>query len=124
MIMPLEVDLEVAALKGAAKIIFQLEAAERADRHRMAVERKAVAALILGLVHGHVGLDEQVLDIRSILRIQRDAVARRHHVAMAAAVERLAERLADTVGHRGGLRLIGKAGEQHHEFIAAQACYP
>src|ERR1700681_3538671 len=81
----------------------------------------SVSALILGLIHGHIGLNEQVLDVGSILWIQRDADARRHYKAVTAAIKRFSQYVLYAVGYGGGLRFIGKAGEQHDELIAAQA---
>src|SRR6202034_3340545 len=46
-----------------------------------------------------------------------------YYEAVAVALERLAERALDAIGDRGGMRLIAKLGEQHHELIAAEASH-
>ena len=120
----LEIQLELVRIEGAPQVDFQLQPAERPDRHGLSVERVPVSSLILRLVHGHVGLDEQILDVVSVLRVDGDADARRDHESMAVALERLAERLFDPPCHPRYVRVVGDVGQQDHELIAAQARDP
>ena len=81
----------------------------------------SVAPLVLGLVHGHIGFDQEILNVRSIFGVQRNADAGRHHETVPAAVERFSQGLLNSVGDHCRLRLLGEPGQQHHELIAPQA---
>ena len=120
----LVVKLQAVALEGALQLGLQLEATERANRHRLTVKSVRIASAILGLVHGHVRLDEQVFDIRTITRTQRNTDAGRDHEPMTVAVKRFGQRTADAIGDDDRLLFVVQPGEQHHELIAAKACNP
>ena len=101
----LVVDLDLAAVDDVVQCRVEVEPAERADAHPVDVEQGelAAAAALLGPVHGHVGIVQQIVAGLAVLA-QRDADAHGgHHLVPGAERDRVAERLEDGVGHLAGV---------------------
>src|SRR5581483_8730684 len=82
-------------------------------------ELVAVAAEVLGAIHGEVREPEERRHVLAVLRHAGDADARAGaHLVLADAVG-LAELVQELLRHRGGLARVGDVLQQHAELIAA-----
>ena len=81
----------------------------------------AAAAALLGPVHGHVGVVQQVVAGLAVVA-QGDADAHGgHHLVPGPEGDRVAQRLEDAVGHLAGFVGRGDALEEDDELVAAEA---
>ena len=89
----------------------------------MAASKKAYVPgrTALGEVHGQVRIAQQGLGVRAVLRVYRDADARRDHQRIHRELHRLAQRADQPLGHGAGVRGAAQVRQQHHELIAAEA---
>ena len=87
------------------------------------IEREAVPALRLRVVHRHVGVLQQRIEILAVAREQHDADRRGDEHFRRADRDRLRERLDDAVRRARGLLLGGDAVQQHDELVAALAAH-
>jgi hypothetical protein len=74
----------------------------------------------LGLIHGHVGLLQQHLGGRAVLRANSDADAGVHAHAHPGDHHRLRQRLADPVRQPGGVGDIGQRPDDNPELVPAE----
>jgi len=117
----LVIEEHLVLFQRAAQKGFQTQALDALARHRRRIEAVAVAPARLGLVHGHVGIADQHVQVQRIVRIQADAHAAGDEQFMAGHRERLVEHGHQLFGHLRRAILAVYAFEQHDEFIAAQA---
>ena len=89
--------------------------------HAGAEELEVVAAAILGLVHGGVGVAQQLAHVRTIVRVERNPDAHRGHERAAVHHHRRRERVVDAAG--GLAHLVGALDglEDDDELIPAHA---
>ena len=116
----LVVQLQLLALHGAAQGVFQLQRAQRLRLHLGREKAERGTAVALGAVHGHVGGLGEGVEVLSVAGVQGDAHRRRHGQLVVADLIRLAEGFEQLARHARGALRVG-AGQQQHEFVAAQA---
>ena len=110
---------------GLFQVLLQRQALLHVGLHGGFVEADAVAAQVLGAVHGGVGLAQQVFHAIAALGEQRDANAARGAVEVGGnGVGRLQHR-ADLLSHQQGrapgrFHVGGHVVHQHHKLVAAQ----
>jgi len=75
---------------------------------------------LLGQVHRHVRALQEHLDVRRVVRVQRDADAGLDLERDPAQPDRLGQRGAQPDGHLPGHALVGRRGQQHGELVTAQ----
>ena len=114
-------DLELVPLEGAPQAVEQQHPLERALAHLRREEAVGVLALLLGSVHGEVGVAQQRVGVGAVLGVDADAGARaeRHVVVVGAAGPRQAvEQPA-----RDERRVVGarQVLHQYRELVAADA---
>lgn len=85
------------------------------------VELEGVLALLLGAVHGDVGMLEQGGKIGAVVRVDGDADAGADVQILPVPVERLGQGMQNFVRHVGEILGAGKLLDQHHEFVPALA---
>ncbi len=95
----LEVQREFVALECAAQSA--LGDAHAAARHPRVVEHGCALAQALGAIHGEVGVVQQLIQLRAIIREQRDADAGANLVVLAGDAHRQRQRMDDALGNRG-----------------------
>jgi len=110
---------------GLFQVLLQRQALLHVGLHGGFVEADAVAAQVLGAVHGGVGLAQQVFHALATLGEQRDANAARGAVEVGGNGVRRLQHRADLLGHQQGrapgrFHVGGHVVHQHHELVAAQ----
>ncbi len=116
----LVVQLQLAVVHGGAQRVLHGHAVlgELVDGRGEALP--ALAALLLGHVHGLVGMAQQGVDVGAVLRVGTDAHAGVRNIHGIANGEGLGNALQQAPGH--GFGLGGAAvGQQQREFVAGQA---
>jgi hypothetical protein len=68
-------DHQLVALQGAPQLALQHQALDRRGIHLRHVERAGIAAVLLGVIHGRVGIADQIDDVLGIVRADGDADA-------------------------------------------------
>ena len=104
-----------------AQLGLQLGAAAHGLRHVLVIERHGVAPLVLGGVHGQVGVAQQDLDGVAIARVQRHAHAGRHAGVHIANAHRGRYGGRDAVVQRRQVFADVGRHHQHQELIAPPA---
>ncbi len=112
---------ELVALQAAAQTRLQRHPLERMDVDLLRVELVVVLAVLLGAVHGDVGVFHQGLFVLRFRRIHADADARRHPAFLPLNRHRLDERGEDLARDGRDLFRLGHFLHQHHELVPAQA---
>ena len=118
----LVVGLELVGVERPSQRGLQVEALDRAAAHGLDVEHPGASCPSrLGLVHGHVGVVQDVVG-RALLRRHADADADAgHHLAPAGQGDGGAQRLLDAGGHHLGVPHVDDVLQQHCELVAAEA---
>src|SRR3989338_6073064 len=116
---------KVVLVEALAQVAFQAGAGADFGLHRRVEKAQRVAAGSFGLVHGHVGTLEYLVDRTVLLGEQGDADAGRADIAAALQGvghgERLNDLVADVFNLLAGLfRLQAQAFEHQHKLIAAE----
>ena len=117
----LVVQLELAARERVAKAGLELEPLDGARAQRLVEDLQPRLALLLGLVHGGVGVADQVVGADRVALGQRDAEAGADEAVLALELERLADRGGEPVGDAADVVEVLDALEQDHELVAAEA---
>ena len=78
------------------------------------------AAAVLGVVHRDVGVLDQLLDVLSVARVERDADAGRDRHVASVEVHGFRQRMPDLLGDPGQLLRRADAFDDHRELVAAQ----
>ncbi|MNQ56810.1 hypothetical protein D3C85_709450 [compost metagenome] len=114
-------DFQLAFLDRLAQLGLQLQALQCASLEVVGEELEAIAAQVLGVLHGHVRLADQRGDVAGVVRQQADAERAADYQLVAAdghGHAQLAEQAA------GPARQAGEAAEgveDHGELVAGQA---
>jgi len=119
----LVVHIELAALQRSAQARFDGDALLEPLVHALAEELVVVAATILRLVHGGIGVAQQLAHVGPVVGIESEPDADRGHERTPIHHHGRAERAVDA---RGGIaHLLGALDppHHHHELIAAHAHY-
>ena len=116
----LVVQAQFTALQRAAQGLLQGAGAAQARLQVGGEEGVAAVVVLLGLVHGGVGVAHQGFAVHAIAREHGDAHRGADVQGVAVDLEGLAQRRADALGHLGGL-LAAAAGQRAGEFIATLA---
>src|SRR5450759_4268854 len=116
---------ELIALECAAQLALQHEPLNRRRIHLRRIERKGIAAVLLGVVHRRVRIADEVDDVFCIARTERDADARRQEhlvlVQLKCAVH-LRQYRAREVRYRAAIIHIRRqAVDEQRELIAREA---
>ena len=116
---------KVVLVEALAQVAFQAGAGADFGLHRRVEKAQRVAAGSFGLVHGHVGTLEYLVDRTVLHGEQGDADAGRADIAAALQGvghgERLNDLVADVFNLLAGLfRLQAQAFEHQHKLIAAE----
>ena len=116
----LEIDLERLFRDGDAHVVLELLAVFEFPAQLFRKEGEGAAAQLLGGVKRQVGMDDQVLGIFRVDRIDGDAGAGAGQDRGAMEADRLVDPLHDAPRHH--VDVFGVAGtlEDHHEFVAAE----
>ena len=116
-------DAEFGFTQCARQIDFELHAAQRSRKHRTVVPAHRVAAFLLRLVHGGIGVLQQFIFGERIVGIDGHTDARRDHIVGAAQTVRCLKSALQFCDRRLKLIVARDFGENHDEFIAARACH-
>ncbi|MCY1461070.1 hypothetical protein D9M71_786900 [compost metagenome] len=84
----LVVQAELALFQGLAQVLQQLQLLAGIAVHRHVEEAVAVLAGALGVVHGGVGIAQQLMLVQAVARVQDDTQARRQLQVMLGHAER------------------------------------
>ena len=113
---------ELVVLDGAAQACFHLQPAGGHGREGLGVEVEAVAPAALGLVHGRIGVADELRGVLAILRVQADADAGAHiHLLAAFEREGLPQALEDGGRHLAGLLRVAQVFEHEDELVATES---
>lgn len=113
--------LELAALQPPAKVGLHRHAAGQVLVQARVEEAEVVAALILGAIHGDVGMLDQGLMRDAVIGVDGDADAGRDVELVAAEMERGLQRRQDLFGDVGGVVARADVWQEQQELIAADA---
>ena len=86
--------------------------------HHAGLEHLVAVALALGVVHGHVGVAQQLVDVVAGRGADGDADAAAHHDLFAPDRERRGQALDDPPGDTLRVGLAGQALDQESELVA------
>ncbi|GEM_PF-2133190 len=117
----LVVILELIERHRLAQIAHQLHALQRRLLHRRGEKAKAVAPLVLGRVHGLVGVAQHLDGIAGIVGINADPQAGGAVDLLVAQGVRAGQLVEDLLRQLGQVGHIGQIGDQDAELIATQA---
>jgi hypothetical protein len=117
----LEVQLELTPLERVAQGGFEVHAFLRLLVHLRLVELVIGAAMLLGAVHGEVGVLDQGVRIVAVTRVAGHADTAVEEEVLAADRHRARHRLHDPVQHRIAQVAVAAFGQHQHEFVAAEA---
>ncbi|MDM5179664.1 hypothetical protein PO883_20955 [Massilia sp. DJPM01] len=117
----LEMERQLAFVEGPAQLVADRHARLRRLLHAGREVGEAVAAVVLGLVHGLVGVAQQLARALRIARIQGDADAGRDIRQFVSEQEGLGQVVADFLGHIGDRVDVVQFAQGDGEFVAAQA---
>jgi hypothetical protein len=115
----LEVQLELPGRQCAPQRTFQRQALEGVRVHVRRVETHPVAADGLGAVHGDLGVLDQGVGVGAVGRPGRHPGTAAEHQRLPLELQRQRHRVAHLLHPRGGLALVGAAGQHQHEVVAA-----
>ena len=118
----MEVQAQQVVLQGVFDALVPAQARDHLARGGgvLAIHAPGVLAGLLGLVHGGVGVGDQILGSGGMVRIDRHAEAAGQPQAVALEAERYAADGAhDALGERFRL-LVGDVGSEDRELVAAQ----
>jgi hypothetical protein len=116
----LVVDAELASLDRLADGRLEVDPLDRPASGVLVEQLVARAALLLGAIHGGVGLAENRLGRDGGIGDHRDADAHRDRQLDPVYVDRLPRGLADAVSDQDHLALGGEVLEQKRELVAAE----
>ena len=124
----LEIQLELLLLHGLTQLGLECGAFGHRRLHGRIEKAQRVAPGALGLVHGQVGLLEQVVNARLPFGEQCHADAGAAIVRLPRQLVRLVQRaqqfFSNLLGAHDGLgQDLTQIAQQHHEFVTAQACH-
>ena len=111
---------EFTTVQGGAQVVQQLQVVTRIGVHRLFEEAVAVLAIALGVVHGCVGVAQQLLLAGAVARIERDTNTGGDAQLLPGHLERLGQQVDLLAGDAHRVFGFGER-HQHHEFIAADA---
>ncbi len=112
---------ELALLQRHAQVLQQLQLLARVAVHRHIEEAVTVLSGALGMVHGSVGITQQLMLVLAVARIQDDAQAGRQLQVVLGHAERPGHQVDLLDRHVHGIvRLL--QFHQQHEFVAANPC--
>jgi hypothetical protein len=89
--------------------------------HVLGIEIEDVSAPLLGVVHGRIGLLDQLFGVGRVARKGGDADAAVDRHRLLPELDRLRERGQQLLRDHGRVHLVGEVREQHRELVAAQA---
>ena len=112
---------ELSRLDAAGEVGLELEPLEGARVHLLLEQLDAVLALLLGQVHGHVGVAQHDLGRRRPVVDRGDADAGGDHDLAAVDAERAAEVVEQAQGEADRADLVAAVLDQHRELVAAEA---
>ncbi len=113
-------DLEAALLDGALELAGERVAAQQRGGLAVVEDLEVPLLLLLGGVHGDVGVAQHLGGARLAVLAERDAGAGADPQRGGGELERLVERELDALGDAGGA-LVVAAVEQDRELVAAEA---
>ncbi|MNH05023.1 hypothetical protein D3C79_643350 [compost metagenome] len=116
----LVVDQQLPLLDGLAQVVLQLQALKGAGTQVLGVELKAVAAQMLGMLLGHVGLADQRAQVKGGIGQQADAYRSTDHHFMAIQTLRHPQFVQQARGHPYQAGQIVVAIKQHGKLITGQ----
>ena len=118
-------DHQFVALERAPQLALEHQPLDRGGVHLRRIEREAVAAVLLGVVHRGVGVADQVDDVLGVVRAERDADAGRQEHFVLVDVERLADLGEDAAREvRDRPAVVGIARQtvdEQRELVAGEA---
>ena len=116
---------EFVALQGAAQLALQHQALDRRRIHVRNVERTRIAAILFRVVHGRIGVADQVDDVLRVVGADGDADAGREVDLLLVHVERPADLVQQRARERGQRRAVvdidGQIVDEHRELVAGEA---
>ncbi len=115
----LVVDDELAVGDRAPQLADEREPVRRVVVVLLRVEHRPVG--LLAVVHGHVCVPDEGLDVVAVVRVERDADARLDLDGQSGERERRLEPRADSFGQHQGAGLVPCAGRDDRELVSAQA---
>ena len=117
----LVVDDELFVPQRAPQLLLQRQPRGDFGVHGGAVELEVVSALILGAVHGHIGVLQQRLAILAVVGPDGDANAGRHDELAAAKRPGLLEAIEDSPGDIEDVLFANDFRQKDGELVAAHA---
>ena len=121
----LVLDHQLVALERAAQLALEHQPLDRGGVHLRGVEGEGVAAVLLGVVHGRIGVADQVDDVLGVARAEGDADARGQEHLVLVELERpadLGEQRARQLRDRPAVVGIGRQPvDEQRELVARQA---
>ena len=113
-------DDEFSALHRQAHPGFPRQDLGAVLHHTQRIETAVPAAVILGAVHGRVGVADQIFGVVAVARKHADAYARPGVKLLAVEIDRDGNNLQQLVGDLGSILGRGEIRENHEELIAAE----
>ena len=120
-VLGLVVEDKLLQAQGLAQRRLQGYLGEGAGGHVRGVELKAVAALVLGLVHGGIGVAHQGVDVDAVLGVEADADAQGDIEGPAVQIDGPLAGLGQLFGHQGGVAGAFHGVQDQGELIAPEA---
>jgi hypothetical protein len=111
---------ELIALEGVAKIGLERQAPDRCSIGAESMELGLVAALVLRLVHGGVGVGQERVGIGAVAREHADADRAGDEHVVAFEHERARQDVKHRLGDRARVAGPGQRRRQHGELVAAE----
>ena len=111
---------ELAALQRVPQAAFEHEFFQRPGAHLGGIELVLVAALLLGAVHGGVGVAQQLERVVAVAGIEADADAGGDDELASFYLERLRQGVENFLRHLRHVARIRQVLEQHRELVAAE----
>ena len=115
------VEKELVAIQSFAQLTFETQLLESARVHRLGIELEVVAAIVLGAVHGGVGVADQAFGDDPVVRVDGDADAGGHQKSLAVELVGLGQRLAEAPRDIGGISDAVELRQQDDELVAAES---
>ncbi len=113
--------LELVVGQRLAQLVFHLHTLDDMGIHFRAEEAERIAPVLLGMVHGHVGVAQQGIDVGAIAGTDADADRHRQADLLRSHLHRPRHRLHHAAGHVGRLVDPANVGQDHDKLVAALA---
>ena len=117
------VQFELLAFERLAQIMLDRKLLRRGRAHRLFIEEEAAATLSLRMVHRHVRILEQCVEILAVARIEHDADGSRNENLVRAQNHRLREYRQQASCRPRRILFCRHAIEEHDELVAAMAAH-